>query len=193
MSDAALPRTIENPLVRDRVTFIETGAESGGAHERVEVELAPGGGVDPHYHLAFTEHFAAVQGLLHLELDGRHIELRPGQTASAPPGVLHRFFNPGREKIVFQVKVAPARRFESMLRIAYGLARDGKVRRKSGIPRSALDMAVLFELGETYTGAMPLGLQKAIFGLLYRIAKWRGAERRLFDAYCGGMNGKDDR
>jgi quercetin dioxygenase-like cupin family protein len=184
VSHAKLPRTIENPLVQDRVTFITTGAESGGSFEYVEVELAPGGGVDLHYHLAFTEHFAAVQGVLHLELDGQFCELHPGQAASAPPGSLHRFFNPGKEKIMFHVKVAPARRFEQMLRISYGLARDGKVREKTGIPRNVLELAVIFKLGESYMNGIPRGLQKGIFGTLYRIAKWRGVEERLLNTYC---------
>ncbi|WP_158301830.1 cupin domain-containing protein [Paenibacillus mesophilus] len=184
MSHATLPRTIENPLVQDRVTFLTTGAESGGSFEYVEVELAPGGGVDLHYHLAYTEHFAAVDGVLHLELDGQLRELQPGQAASAPPWSLHRFFNPGKENIVFHVKVAPARRFEQMLRIAYGLARDGKVREKTGIPRNLFELAVLFELGESYMNGIPIGMQKGIFSLLYRIAKWRGVEERLLNTYC---------
>lgn len=184
MSHVKLPRTIENPLVQDRVTFITTAAESGGSFEYVEVELAPGGGVDLHYHLAFTEHFEAVDGVLHLELDRLYRVLHPGQAASAPPGSLHRFFNPGNEKIIFRVKVAPARRFEQMLRISYGLARDGKVRGKTGIPRNVLDLSVIFELGETYMNGIPIGLQKGIIGILYRIAKWHGVEERLLNTYC---------
>jgi len=62
MPQSALARTIENPLVQDRVTFLETSDETGGAYEYVEVELAPGGGAGLHYHLAFTEHFEAVIG-----------------------------------------------------------------------------------------------------------------------------------
>lgn len=184
MSQAALARTIENPLVQDRVTFLITGDESGGSYEYVEVELAPGGGVDLHYHLAFTEHFEAVIGTVHLELDGERRELRPGQTASASPGTLHRFFNPGGETIVFRVKIDPARRFEQVLRISYGLARDGKVRPKSGVPRSVLELAVIFELGETYMKGIPVWLQRGIFGMLYWIAKRRGVEERLLNTYC---------
>lgn len=184
MADANLPRTIENPLVQDRVTFITTGVESGGQFEYVEVELAPGGGVGLHYHLAYTEHFEAVDGVLHLDLDGSPRELQSGQTASAPPGSSHRFYNPGHEKIVFRVKVVPARRFEQMLRISYGLARDGKVNRKTGIPRNLLELAVIFELGETYLNGIPIALQKGIFGMLYRMAKWRGVDERLLQTYC---------
>lgn len=125
-----------------------------------------------------------MHGVLHLELDGQLHELHPGQVTSAPPGSPHRFYNPDHEKIIFHVKVVPARRFEQMLRISYGLARDGKVRGTSGIPRNILDLAVIFQLGETYLNGIPIGLQKGIFGTLYRIAKWRGVEKRLLNTYC---------
>lgn len=184
MSTAALSRTIENHLVKDRVTFLTTAAESGGAYEYVRVELAPGGGNGLHYHLEFTEHFEAVQGPLHLEVDGSHIILQPGESASAIPGSLHRFFNPGLDHIVFHVKIDPARSFERMLRIAYGLVQDGKVHEKSGIPRNILELAVMFKLGETYMKGIPVWLQKSAFGLLYRIAKLRGVEERLLQTYC---------
>jgi mannose-6-phosphate isomerase-like protein (cupin superfamily) len=184
MSTAALSRSIENPLVKDRVTFLTTAAESGGAYEYVEVELAAGGGVGLHYHLAFSEHFEAVQGELHLEIDGRFHVLQPGESASATPGSLHRFFNPGTERITFHVKIDPARSFELMLRIAYGLVRDGKVHKKSGIPRSPLETAVLFTLGESYMSGVPVWLQKAVFGVLYQIAKRCGVEKRLLQTYC---------
>lgn len=184
MSARPLSRTIENRLVKDRVTFLETAEETGGAYELVRVELAPGGGVGLHYHLAFTEHFEAVEGDLYLELDGSIVTLPPGRSASATPGVLHRFFNPGSERIAFHVKIDPARSFEPMLRIAYGLVQDRKVSEKSGIPRSILETAVMFKLGETYMKGIPIWLQKGVFGFLYRIAKRRGVEERLMQTYC---------
>lgn len=184
MSTGKLPRTIENPLVKDRVTFLTTGEESEGEYEYVEVELAPGGGNSLHYHLTYTEHFEAVEGELHLEVNGAILKLHPGESAIAAPGVVHRFFNPGTERIIFHTKVAPARRFEQLLRIAYGLARDDKVHKKNGIPRSLLEMAVIFELGETYINGIPVWLQKGFFGFLYKAAKRRGVEERLLQMYC---------
>jgi len=184
MNGLQLPRSIENPLVKDRVTFLTTAAESEGKYEYVKVELAPGGGTGLHYHLTFAEHFEAVEGELHLEVDGIFTTLRPGESATAGPGTLHRFFNLGTERIVFHVKIDPARHFEKMLRIGYGMARDGKVNPKNGMPYSLLEAAVIFTLGETYMNRIPIWLQRGVFGFLYRIAQRRGVEERLLRAYC---------
>jgi hypothetical protein len=41
-------RTIENPIIKDRVTFIRTSNETHGEVTEILVELAPGGGNEPH-------------------------------------------------------------------------------------------------------------------------------------------------
>jgi mannose-6-phosphate isomerase-like protein (cupin superfamily) len=178
-------RTIENPQVGDRVTFLTTRSESGGAYEWVEVELIAGGGNNLHYHTAFVEEFESVDGELNIDCDGQIFVLKPGERAAAPIRSLHRFYNPGQTSIRFRVKIVPARYFEQTLRIAYGLACDGKTSTK-GIPKNVLDLAVIFQLGETYLAGMPNWLQKGIFGFLYRIAKLAGTEKRLLETYCHG-------
>lgn len=40
-------RTLENPAIGDRVTFVKTAEETGGAFTGIVVELAPGGGTEP--------------------------------------------------------------------------------------------------------------------------------------------------
>ncbi|MBW5447331.1 cupin domain-containing protein [Cohnella sp. CFH 77786] len=184
-AELAVNRTIENPQVGDRVTFLTTRAESGGAYEWVEVELKAGGGNSLHYHTAFVEEFESMEGELYVDCDGKTFVLKPGERATAPIRTLHRFYNPGQTGIRFRVKIVPARHFEPTLRIAYGLACDGKTN-KNGIPKNVLALAVIFQLGESYLAGMPIWLQKGIFGLLYRIAKWAGTEKRLLETYCHG-------
>jgi mannose-6-phosphate isomerase-like protein (cupin superfamily) len=181
MKNNNLATTIENPLIGDRVTFLP-GVD--GEYEHVEVYLAPGGGNGLHYHTTYVEEFQAVQGNLHLEVDGEIVILQPGEKAEAPIRSLHRFFNPSEsEAIIFHTKIIPARNFENMLRIAYGLANDGKVTNK-GVPKSVLDMAVLFHLGESYMPGIPISIQKGIFSSLYNLAKLTGTEKRLLQQYC---------
>lgn len=176
-------RTIENPLIGDRVTFLSTSMETDGKYELVEVELNPGRGNDLHYHTAYSEEFQALVGEIFVDCDGKRFVLKPGDKMTVQTGSLHRFYNPGSTSVTFRVKICPARNFQPMLRIAYGLIRDGKTNRK-GIPRNILEMAVIFHIGESYLPGPPLFLQKGLFGLFYLIAKCSGVKKRLYLRYC---------
>ena len=97
-------RVIENPLIKDRVTFLETAAETNGKFTLVQVELAPDGGNELHYHKTFDETFTVVEGVLGIQLGKEIFHLKKGESATAPVGSLHRFFNPSAtEKVVFNV------------------------------------------------------------------------------------------
>jgi mannose-6-phosphate isomerase-like protein (cupin superfamily) len=178
-------RTIENPLIGDRVTFLETAVETGGAYELVQVVLQANGGTPLHYHTAFSEEFEAFEGELYIDCDGRTIVLQPGNKITTPIRSVHRFYNPGVQPVIFRTTIKPARRFEHFLRVSYGLARDGKIA-GNGLPRNIWHSAVIFHLGETYMPKVPLPLQKGIFGLLYWIARGFGVERKLTKTYVDG-------
>ncbi len=61
----SLPRTIENPLSGERVTFLVTAQETDGEYVRIRNETSAGAqGVVMHYHLAYTEAFEVLQGSL---------------------------------------------------------------------------------------------------------------------------------
>jgi len=174
----AADRTIENPAIGDRVTFLKTTAETDGEYLLLRIELAPRGGNSLHYHPAFTEKFRAVEGRLNLELEGRQLALEPGERALVPIGARHRFYSTSDEPILFEVEVRPARRFEEAVRIGYGLARDGLVR-PGGMPKSIWHAALLLPLGGTYPAGIPRWLLQVPLGLLAAIARRRGVERAL--------------
>ena len=71
---------------------------------------------------------------------------------------------------------------EQATRIAYGQARDGRTNAKA-IPRNLWEMAVVFDLGESYLVGLPRVVQQALFGTLARIARWLGVERALEERY----------
>ena len=48
-----------------------------------------------------------------------------------------------------------------------------------GVPRNPLQLALLFEISETYLPALPLAVQRGIFGPLARLAHRLGSERSL--------------
>ena len=174
-------RIVENPVIGDRVTFLRTTAETNGEYLLQRMELAPHGGNTMHYHLAFTEEFTVLEGELHVSLNGEERVLKAGESVLVPIKAPHRFYSTSDRPVVFTNEVRPARQMESAIRIVYGLARDGKVNSKS-IPKNIWQMALIFEMGESYLVGMPLSLQRAIFGTLARIARWRGVERS-FEKY----------
>lgn len=172
-----------HPIQRDYVTFLETSAETGGARTLIEVELAPGGGNPPHYHLAYDEHFEVVRGTLGVVVEGRALTLGPGDTATAPLNTRHNFHNPTAEPTVFLVTLTPGSTgFERSLQIGYGLARDGLASAR-GIPRDLAHLALLLEMGDM---RMPgaLALLGPLLRFLARRARRRGLDRQLVARYC---------
>lgn len=168
--------TIENPLSGERITFLTTGEQSGGEFARIRCALPAGASGPPlHYHLAFTETFEVIEGRLDLYVGGKnnHLVLQRGESAHAPLKVPHTFFNGSEEPVVFECEIQPARRFERSMRAAFGLARDGRTNRE-GVPKNVWELALLYELSESYVVGMPLFLQRGIFGALAAIARRRG-------------------
>lgn len=175
-------RRIVNPVQNDVVTFLETSAESGGERSLGELEIAPGGKVTPHYHLSYTERFAVLEGRLNLLLGDEQLVLGPGEEVTVPIGTLHAWSNASSERTVAHVELRPGQPgFETSLRVAYGLAGDGKVL-KNGLPRNPLQTALLFEWGD---GRLPgaYAILERGFRLLARVARLAGTDRKLLARY----------
>ena len=169
-------RVIENPVTGERLTFLATAEQTGGDLLKVKSELPAGSpGVPMHYHLAFTERFEVLDGRLDMRIGSKknHIVLTAGQSAFAPLYTPHRFWNGSDEPVVFVGEIRPARKMERSLRVAHGLARDGKTNKK-GVPTNPFELALLYELSESFIVGMPLFLQKGVFGALAKVARWRG-------------------
>ncbi len=171
-----LPRTIENPLGGERVTFLATAEQTGGEYVRIRNETSAGArGVVMHYHLTYTEVFEVLEGTLDVCVGTKenHLVLRKGESVFVPLDTAHRFWNSSTEPVVFEVEIRPARNFEKALRAQFGLVEDGKTNDRA-IPRNMLELALIYELSESYIAGMPLFLQKGIFGALAGIARMLG-------------------
>ena len=68
----------------DRVTFLVTGAQSGGACFIIEVMTPPGGGPPPHIHYFEEESFYVLQGSVTIQAAGRTFQAERGQTITFP-------------------------------------------------------------------------------------------------------------
>lgn len=143
-------RIIENPLIGDRVTFIETARESNGKHTRLMVELSPKGGNDLHYHRTYSETFEVLEGELGVQIGKENKILRKGEMYKVDEYVLHRFFNPSAtDPVKFNCTLMPGHEgFENTIRVGYGLCRDGKTN-KQGIPKNFYHLSLLTEWSDS--------------------------------------------
>jgi mannose-6-phosphate isomerase-like protein (cupin superfamily) len=169
-----LERTIENPVTGERYTFLATAEETNGELLKVKAEIPAGTpGVPLHYHLTFTEGFEVLEGRLDLLVGEGHLVLGSDESAMVPLGTAHRFWNAGSKPAIFEAEIRPARKMEQSLRAMVGLARDGKTDDR-GVPKNIFELALLYELSESYIVGMPLFLQRGVFGILARLARGRG-------------------
>lgn len=179
-----MQRRIENPVIGDVVTFVETCEETAGARSLLEIDLAPGGGTAPHYHKTYAEHFRALTGRIVVEVDGVEHDLGTGDEATAPPGTLHCFRNTSPNRVVFEVELRPGHEgFEKSLRVGYALAANGLTNNKS-VPKNPMHTAVLLHWSEMRLPGIYRLLEHPLM-LLARVARRRGLDRALERRYLG--------
>jgi quercetin dioxygenase-like cupin family protein len=92
----------------DKVTFLVTGAQSGGACFIFEAMAAPGGGPPPHIHHFEEESFYLLEGSLTIQAGGRTLQASPGDFVHIPRGTVHSFRNDGTVDAKMVVTVSPA-------------------------------------------------------------------------------------
>ena len=105
--------------------------------------------------------------------EDNHLVLRAGESVFVPLNTDHRFRNSRTEPVVFEVEISPTRNFEKALRAQFGMVEGAKTTDKA-IPKNPFELALIYELSESFIVGMPLFLQKGIFGALARVARWRG-------------------
>jgi quercetin dioxygenase-like cupin family protein len=179
-------RRFYNPVQKDTATFLKTHNETNGEFSLAEVDVEPGGGTTPHFHLDYTEGFEVLEGELTVLLGNVTQTLRVGQKAVVPRNTLHRFINESDKPSKALIEIRPAHAgFEKMIAITYGLAADGKVNSK-GIPKNPLVLALLLDMA----GIKLPGFLKVIqplFSLLATLAKRRGLQAQLEATYCKSL------
>ena len=92
----------------DRVTFLITGAETGGAFFVAEVSVVPGGGPPPHVHTREDESFYVQQGTLAVQVGEKRLNVSAGDFVHMPRGLAHSFKNVGEETAKMLMVATPA-------------------------------------------------------------------------------------
>jgi mannose-6-phosphate isomerase-like protein (cupin superfamily) len=173
---AGKPDHIDNPITGERITFLQRSEDTDGKLLNVRITMPPTGKGPPgHRHRNVTEVYTVQSGVLTIMAGNRKNTkgYGPGESVEVTPYTAHRFRNHGPEVAEVDLKVYPASDFEDHLHAAFGLARDGRTT-KHGMPKNPLDLALLFELSDTFLLGMPMFFQSAVFSPLAALARKRG-------------------
>jgi quercetin dioxygenase-like cupin family protein len=128
-------QTIQNPVSGERITFLQTAADTNCELLELELELAADGRVPgAHVHPAQEERFHVLEGTMKFRLGLRTIVAGAGESVVVPAGKVHKFSNHGDEPARARVEVVPALDMEELLRTTTQLAQEGNVMR-SGMPK----------------------------------------------------------
>ncbi|MGC3997084.1 MAG: cupin domain-containing protein [Anaeromyxobacter sp.] len=167
-------RTIHNPVSGETATWIESSTESGGARTVIDFEVTPGGGVTGHRHTNHREQIAVLEGEIEVTCGGTTRRYGAGEVAVIEPRAVHHWRNPGQGVLRFRGTMTPGHPgFETFLRVWFGLARDGALRR-SGLPRRVADMALLVD----WDPSIAAGPLRLMAPLLRRAARRPSARAR---------------
>src|ERR1700754_5146486 len=119
-------QTIENPVSGERITFLQTAADTDGELLEFELELSPDGRVPgAHVHPEQEERFHVLEGTMRFRLGLRTIVAEAGDTVIVPKGRMHRFANGGDTPARARVEVLPALDMEQLFETTVELAYEG--------------------------------------------------------------------
>jgi quercetin dioxygenase-like cupin family protein len=165
----------ENPVTRERATILERSWDNPVGRATAELTALAGARVmGEHRHPALVEQFTVLEGALTVKRDGQTSIVRPGETVVIEPGVWHDWWNAGDRDARVRVEVTPGERFVHMIETFFGLARLGYTDRK-GMPYPLQLALSAREFSDVIVfRSPPAAVQRAIFGVLAPIARWRG-------------------
>ena len=176
-------RTIENPLLKNNITFLETSAETGGKCTALLLELDPKGGNELHCHKSFDAIFTVREGQLGIQLCKEVFVLETGESVRLKTRAFYRCCNPPEtQKTVVQMVLDTGNRgMEIGTQVAYGLARNGRTT-KRGIPKNPYHIALLTHWTDTNAPGF-FTLPPPLLRWLYKRAVKKGIDKRLLEQY----------
>jgi len=172
-------QTIDNPVSGERITFIQTAADTGGELLEFELELSSDGRVPgAHVHPEQEERFHVLEGTMTFRLGLRKITAAAGETVVVPAGRVHKFTNGGEGVARARVEVVPALDMEDLLTTTTELALEGRVWR-SGMPKPLhLALFVSRFRREVRAPFPPAWMVRALMAPLAAVARSRGHHER---------------
>lgn len=176
---------IQNKLTGEKITWLQTAADTNGKFLHFKLGLAPGGHLPVrHLHPNQQEQFVVTKGLFKIESGGQEQYLKPGESITVKAGTPHRFWNalPDQETEL-EITFTPALRTETFLEQFFGLSNDDKTK-PDGTP-AFLQLMAMANTYEIYVAGPPLWLQKAMGFVLGGIGRLIGY-KKFYPKYSTG-------
>lgn len=167
---------LEHPVTGETIIFRQTAATTGGKLVEVDFYMRPGAFVAAeHIHPRQEERFEVIAGTLSGRVGGKELAGVKGETVVVPPGTPHLWWNSGDEELHVRVEVRPALNFEGFFETFFGLAQDGEVSTKTGLP-NPLQMAVTLRAYQDVLilAKPPRPMQTVVFGSLAAVGRLLG-------------------
>jgi quercetin dioxygenase-like cupin family protein len=91
------------------IDFLLEAADTNGSTAMFEFSVPAGAKVPvPHYHEHYDETIYGLTGTMTFTVDGKPIDIHPGETCFIPRGVVHGFNNLGQEEAKSLAVITPA-------------------------------------------------------------------------------------
>jgi mannose-6-phosphate isomerase-like protein (cupin superfamily) len=158
---------IENPVTGERITFVRTSAQTGGAVAEMDLDLSPAAFLAAeHIHLRQEEKFEVLEGLIRLRCRGEESVCGPGETVVVPAGSPHAWAPDGDQGARVRITFTPGAGIEEFFDEFFRLGREGRTDAK-GMP-SPFVTARLGLAHDMYLAQppVPVPLQRAAFRVL---------------------------
>src|SRR3954468_14609245 len=128
-------QVIEDPVLRQRLTFTRTTEGDGSEVLHVETWVDPGGGVTPHIHPAMNESFEVLAGHPSFLSGKKWITTEPGETVEVPAGTRHAYRNKSDGEVHMVCHARPPSTLQEFLEDTVRLSRSGGLSRQA-IPKA---------------------------------------------------------
>ena len=175
-------RVHENPVIGNRIEFLELCEETQGKRTVAEIMVKPGGKVPLHYHSEFSEYYEVLKGELKMQVGKEIKTLKEGDYILIPVRTNHRYHNDTQTEVKFKVVIQPGNiGYQLLISVLNGLGRDGKVT-KDGLPTNWIIRGYLsVAAGSNVPGV--LSWLQPMLDRLHKIAIKKGIDKQLLAKY----------
>ena len=167
---------IENPITKERVTFLDTNASTNNELLRMETfNLADGYNRVYHIHPSQVERHRVLGGSMGVTVAGKDMLLHAGDSVVFEKNVPHKFWNGDTSATLhFITEFRPAFNTEGFIETYIALARDGKFA-DDGFPHLLQFFVMLSDFPIAgFAAGPPIWLQKLVIGIGALLGRMRG-------------------